>query len=121
MLLRVDPAVRYITDTYSPLEGATITHAYAAKMDLGFALALLIDTKDGQRITAEVWRDDEGNGPGALAFTKVGKTPKSTKSLREHVWERMSVWEDALNAIANGDGTPATRTIAANALKGIRP
>lgn len=61
----------FIREELRPLVGGTIAAVSATLMDGGYAPVLTIDTKYGQRVTAEVWTDEEGNGPGALAFTSA--------------------------------------------------
>lgn len=113
---------RYLLDALAPLVNGTIEKVGTAFVgDLAYGPSLTIRTPGGQRVVAEVWADEEGNGPGHVAFTKVSKTIPFTPInhdavpeliRRTHVMERLL--RACLATIESGDSdarTPDTQHI----------
>jgi hypothetical protein len=67
---------RYWREQLLPLVGGTILQAGTHRSEIGEEVPILrIKAASGQLATVEIWRDDEGNGPGALAITHATPPP----------------------------------------------
>jgi hypothetical protein len=72
--------LRYVHETLDPLIGATVVGVAVEPMgphDVDAAPVLIFQCPNGQRVHLAAWRDDEGNGGGALVVTKATKPRKT--------------------------------------------
>lgn len=78
--------LKYVHETLDPLIGATIVGCDLEAMgphSIDAAPVLILSLPNGQRVHLSAWRDDEGNGGGALVVTKATKpAPKPAPKLR---------------------------------------
>lgn len=71
---------KYWRETLLPLVGGTILQAGTHRSEIEEEVPILrIKAASGQLVTVEIWRDDEGNGPGALAITHATPLPAKRK------------------------------------------
>jgi len=61
-----------IRQEYAALAGATLVEVRPGRMCSGEVVAEIeVQTRAGQRVVLQAWRDPEGNGPGHLCVTEA--------------------------------------------------